>query len=182
MFNFLTHPLLLRGLSTVAMGRAFLRYRDPRRRAIGRHHTAFYERVWREAAAELGATCRSLGSGIVEIELDGIRTRAIENTCAIDDPATLLVLADKTVTYQMMEEEGLPTPRHATFSLSDVTPAVTFMQAGKGDCVVKPARGGGGGRGVTSGRRPAWQLARAAAVAAVYGDEILIEEQVAGEK
>ena len=181
MFNLSTHPLLLRGLSVVAMARAFLRYRNPRRRAIGRHHTAFYERVWREAAAELGATCRALGSGIVEIELDGVRTRAIENTCAIDDPATLLVLADKTVTYQMMEEEGLPTPRHVSFSLGDVRPAVAFIETCKGDCVIKPARGTGGGRGVTTGIRTRWQLARAAALAAVYGDEILIEEQVAGD-
>jgi hypothetical protein len=58
MFNPLLHPLVLRGLSLIAMTRAFLRYRNPRCRAIGRHHTAFYERIWREAAARMGATCK----------------------------------------------------------------------------------------------------------------------------
>jgi cyanophycin synthetase len=181
MSSLITHPLLLRGLSLVAMARAFVRYRNPRRRAIGRHHTAFYERVWREAAADLGATCRSLGGGIVEIELDGVRTRAVENTCAIDDPVTLHLLADKGATYRILEEEGLATPRHLSFRLGDVGPAVAFMETCRGDCVVKPAAGTGGGRGVTTGIRTKWQLGRAAAVAAVYGDELLIEEQIAGE-
>jgi cyanophycin synthetase len=181
MSSFITHPLLLRGLSVVAMARAYARYRNPRRRAIGRHHSAFYERVWREAAAELGATCRSLGGGLVEMELDGVRTRALENTCSIDDAVTLLLLADKHATYRVLEEEGLPTPRHASFTLADVAPALAFMARCAGDCVVKPAAGTGGGRGVTTGIRTRWQFGRAAATAAVYGEEILIEEQVAGE-
>jgi D-alanine-D-alanine ligase-like ATP-grasp enzyme len=181
MFNPLTHPLVLRGLSLYAMGKAFARYRNPRRRAIGRHHTAFYERVWREAAAQLGATCKSLGNGIVEMELDGVCTRAVENTSAIDDPVTLAVVTDKMITYSILREQSLPMPQHLSFGLKDVAPAITFLSRRGGDCVVKPANGTGGGRGVTTGIRTVSQLCRAAAIAAVYCDEILIEEQVAGD-
>src|SRR3954468_21718715 len=105
MFNPLLHPFCLRGLSLIAMTQAFLRYRNPRRRAIGRHHTAFYERAWREAATEIGATTRSLGAGIVEIDLDGVKTRVVENTSGIDDPVTLAVLIDKLLTYRILKEE-----------------------------------------------------------------------------
>jgi cyanophycin synthetase len=181
MFNPLLHPLVLRGLSLIAMTRAFLRYRNPRRRAIGRHHTAFYERIWREAAARLGATCNSLGSGIVEIELDGVKTRVVENTCAIDDPVTLAVLSDKLITYNVLREESLPIARHATFSLTQLSPALQFLDTSRGDCVVKPASGTGGGRGVTTGIRTRSQLGRAAAAAAIYCDELLIEEQIPGD-
>lgn len=181
MRNLLTHPLALKGLYFSALARAFVRYRNPRRRAIGRHHVAFYDKAWRDAAAELGATCRPLGNGISEIELDGVRTRVVENTCGIDDPVTLQVLSDKLLTYRLLEEEGLRTPRHAEFSLSDLDPAMEFIAKAGRDCVVKPASGTGGGRGVTTGIRTTSQLARSAAIAAVYCDELLIEEQIAGD-
>ncbi len=181
MFNPLLHPLTLRGLSLIALAKAFVRYRNPRRRAIGRHHAAFYERAWRDAAAQLGATCKCLGGGIVEIELDGVCTRVVENTSAIDDPVTITLLSDKVITYNILRQEGLAIPRHAVFGLSDIAPALAFLSASERDCVVKPARGTGGGRGVTTGIRTPSQLGRAAAVAAVYGDEILIEEQITGD-
>jgi D-alanine-D-alanine ligase-like ATP-grasp enzyme len=181
MFRLCTNPALLGGLYAMAMARAFARYRNPRRRAIGRHHVAFYDRMWREAAAELGGTCRSLGGDILEIELDGQRTRVVENSSAIDDPVTIAVLADKALTHRILGEHGLPVPMHAVFSLQDVDPAVEFLGRAGGDCVVKPAAGTGGGRGVTTGVRSRWQLARAAAGAAVYCDQLLIERQVSGE-
>src|SRR5438067_3225162 len=181
MFNPLLTPLVLRGMSMFAMGKAYLRYRNPRRRAIGRHHRAFYERAWREAAAELGATFKTLGEGIVEMELGGVATRAVENTSAIDDPVTIAVLIDKLLTYKILKEDGLPIVRHAQFSLRGMTPGLQFLSESKGDCVVKPANGTGGGRGITTGIRTRSQLARAAAAAAVYCDELLIEEQIKGD-
>jgi cyanophycin synthetase len=181
MFNPLLNPLVLRGLYFMAMAKAFVRYRNPRRRAIGRHHVAFYERAWRDAATEMGATFRTLGGGIGEIELDGNRTRVIENTCGIDDPVTLMVLADKLLTYKILQEESLPVPRHVAFELRKLKPALAFLRDSTRDCVIKPASGTGGGRGVTTGIRTPGQLARAAALAAVYCDEIQIEEQIEGD-
>ena len=176
-----TNPFTLRALYAVAMGKAFLRFGDPRRREADRHRVAFYDRAWREAAEELGATWEPLGAGISEIALDDVRTRVIENTCAIDDPVTLAVLADKPLTYTIVREESVPVPPHSTFTFRTIRRAVEFLGRAGADCVVKPARGTGGGRGVTTGIRTPLQLARAAAAAAVYGDDLLIEEQVAGD-
>lgn len=181
MGDLLFHPLVLRGLYTAAMAGAFLRYRNPRRQAIGRHQTAFYERTWREAAEELGGTWRRLKTGIGEIDVGGNKTRVTGNVSEIDDPVTLAVLHDKPLTHQILLAEGLPVPRHATFTLKDLKPAAAFLASADGDCVVKPASGTGGGRGVTTGvRRPA-DLARAAAAAAVYDDELVIEQQLEGD-
>lgn len=163
------------------MARAFLRYRNPRRRASGQNETEFYERVWREAAEALGASWTRLGPDMSEIALDGRRTRVVHNVSEIDSPVTLAILHDKPLTHRLLAAEGLPVPRHATFSLKDVAPAVAFLKSAGRDCVVKPAGGTGGGRGVTTGIQAVGHLARAAAAAAVYADELLIEEQVAGD-
>src|SRR3954470_22514280 len=141
MFDPLLNPLTLRGLYAVAMARAFLRYRNPRRRQSGRHHTAFYERIWRETAKELGGTWKSLADGIGEIEVDGVRTRVNGNVSEIDDPVTLAVAHDKPLTHRLLKAQGLCVPRHAAFSLGDTAPAVRFLESADGDCVVKPASG-----------------------------------------
>jgi D-alanine-D-alanine ligase-like ATP-grasp enzyme len=181
MSSFWIHPLTLRGLSVLAMGRAFLRYRNPRRRASGKHQDEFYERMWREAAEELGGSSKQLNFEISEIEFEGFRTRVVHNVSTIDDPPTLAVLHDKPLTHQILREHGLCVPRHATFSPKAMGPAVDFLQSATGECVVKPAGGTGGGRGVTTGIRKLSHLAFAAAHASVYADQLLIEEQIEGE-
>jgi D-alanine-D-alanine ligase-like ATP-grasp enzyme len=181
MMKLMFHPLVLRVLQTIAMGKAFLRYRNPRRRAVGREHVAFYDEVWRRAAGEIGAECISLGKGISEISLADSHTRVVENVTEIDDPVTLAVLHDKPLTHRILSHHALPVPRHAVFSAGNVWPAAEFMQKSGRECVVKPASGTGGGRGVTTGIRTSWQLARAAAHAAVYGDDLMIEEQIEGD-
>jgi cyanophycin synthetase len=176
-----TNPLTLRGLNTLAMGKAFLKYRNPRRQASGKHQAEFYERTWRDAALELGGTWTKLSDDISEMIFDGFRTRVIHNVSCIDDPVTLAILHDKPLTHQLLAAEGLSVPRHATFSPKKMTPAVEFMKSSGRDCVVKPARGTGGGRGVTTGIQNVSHLARATALASVYSDELLIEEQIDGD-
>src|SRR4051794_7242880 len=175
------HPLTLRALYALSMGSAFLRFGNPRRREADRHRVAFYDRAWREAAEALGASWEPVGAGIAEITLGDFRTRVVENTCAIDDPVTIALLADKPLTYRVVARESVPVPRHLAFTLRSVRRATDFLRQSACDCVVKPASGTGGGRGVTTGVRTDFQLARAAAAAAVYGDQVLIEEQVKGD-
>jgi cyanophycin synthetase len=163
------------------MARAYLRYRNPRRRGVGKHHAAFHQRIWREAASELGATFTDLGSGFFEIAGDGAKTRMFQNVTGIDDPPTLAILHDKPLISRLLDAEGLPVPRYATFTLKNMQPAVEFLQSNGGDCVVKPAGGTGGGRGITTGIREIRHLARAAAHAAIYSDELMVEEQIEGD-
>ncbi|HMB03475.1 MAG TPA: hypothetical protein VKP69_07010 [Isosphaeraceae bacterium] len=181
MTNLWRSRVALESLRLLALVRAYLRYRDPRRRQSGRHLTEFHERIWREAAERFGANYEPLGYGILEILLDGARVRAVENTCSIDDPVTTTIANNKLLTYRLLGATGLATPRHTGFSLTDAVKAFAFLESSRRDCVVKPAIGTGGGRGVTTGIGRGSQLARAAAAASVYGDELLIEEQVEGD-
>jgi hypothetical protein len=166
-----TSRTTLAGLYFLALARGFLRHRNPRRRRAGGHRRAFYERAWREAAEGLGASWNSLGSGIGEVTLGGARTRVLDNTSGIDDPVTLAVLHDKPLTHRILRDHDLAVPRHATFSLKDLAPAVAFLASSRREgpegreCVVKPATGSGGGAGVATGIRTRWQLVRAAAAA-----------------
>lgn len=170
----------LEALHFLAMARAYLRFRDPRRKRSGKHLDEFYDRIWREAADQLGATYHPLGHHIADITLGDVRVRTVENTSSIDDPVTIAIALNKLLSYRLLDESGLPTPPHLGFTLKSIDEAGTFLAA-HAPCVVKPAGGTGGGRGITTGIRTPSHLARAAALAAVYNDELLIERQVAGD-
>src|SRR4051794_333665 len=101
-----TSSPILKLMKFAAMARGFMRLRNPHRRAAWKHRVAFYDRVWREAAEELGATVRTLDHGFQEITLGDTRTLVNDNASAIDDPVTLDLLSDKALTYQLLEEEG----------------------------------------------------------------------------
>jgi D-alanine-D-alanine ligase-like ATP-grasp enzyme len=168
-------------LYLIALGKAYGRRRNPQRQKSGKHLDAFYERVWREAALHVGAEYRPLGHNIADITRGDARVRTTENTCSIDDPVTLAIALNKLLTYRLLAESGLPTPSHTGFTLTTIDRAVAFLEATRKECVVKPAGGTGGGRGVTTGLRCTSQVARAAAAAAVYSEALIIEEQVDGD-
>jgi cyanophycin synthetase len=172
---------MLEILYLLALVRGYRRRRNPQRQQSGRDLEAFHERIWREAAEHVGATYRPLGFNIADITRGDARVRTVENTCSIDDPVTLAIALNKLLTYQLLGENGIPTPRHVGFTLRSLDRAVAFLKSSRGECVVKPAGGTGGGRGVTTGLRDVAQVARAAAAAAVYSGDLLIEEQVEGD-
>jgi cyanophycin synthetase len=116
----------------------------------------------------------------MEIRLAGFRTRVRQNDTPLDDYVTLCVAANKPLTYRLLNECGLATAKYVVFHLEQISKAVTFMHTYGKDCVVKPAAGWGG-VGVTTGVRTIPQLAKASAGARVFGDRILIQEQLFGE-
>src|SRR3954470_24484426 len=181
MFDLLFNPLTRNGLYLLALAQGFLRYRNPQRREVWRYRVAFYDLAWREAAEAIGAEWKDLGSGITEITFGDFRTRVMDNSSAIDDPVTLALLSDKPLTYGILEAERLPTPPHATFRFKKPGPAIEFLRKSGGFGWLKPAGGPGGGRSITTGVRTRTHLARAAAAAAVYCDDLLIEQQVPGD-
>lgn len=181
MLDLTRHPRLLKLLSLFDRARAYFGRRHAGRRQAEGHLAAFYARVWKEAADEVGATLEDLGMGVYEIRLGEARTRVVQNTTAMDDHATFLVARSKPVIYGLLNRNDLPTPRFAEFGIDDMRPAVALLEAVGGDCVVKPGSGTGGGRGVTTGIRTRWQLARAAFAASLHSDDLVIEEQIDGD-
>ena len=130
---------------------------------------------------QLGAQVRDLGSNVLAITRDDVRTLVRANYTCLDDPVTLFVAGNKPLVHRRLCQGGLPTPRFLEFRLDQSAPAIEFLENAATPCVMKPAHGTGGGQGVTTGIRTRSQLARALAAAGRFGIDLLIEEQVAGD-
>lgn len=149
--------------------------------AADRHRTGFYEQAWRSAAGELGASVTQLDGPILEISLGGRSVRVCRNDTPLDDPVTLQIAGNKPLVYRRLAACHVPTPAHLRFSLSSLGKAVAFLKERGGPCVVKPSCDTGAGHGVTTAVTAERALVRAAALAASYRDDLLIEQQVPGE-
>lgn len=161
-----------------------LRHALRRRRFTSKHMAAqramFYHHAWREAAQALGAEVRAESGGILEIRLDGRCTRVDCNCTSIDDLATLQLAGDKPLAAKRLAQRDLPIPAWRHFTLASIGDAMDFMRADR-RYVVKPARDTGAGMGVTTQVRTPHDLFRASAKAAVFGDDLSIEEHVEGD-
>ena len=181
MLDLTKYPQLLACLSLFDLGKRYLRRRGRAVRGADRERSAFYQRIWSNAADAIGAAIEPLGDGIFEISRGDARTRVYRNLTPLDDPITLAVAGNKPLTYRLLSADGLPTPPHTEFTLRSLGRAVEFFESGRVTCVVKPARDTGAGHGVTTGITDRRSLARAATLAASYGESLLIEQQVRGE-
>jgi cyanophycin synthetase len=100
---------------------------------------------------------------------------------ALDDPDTHRVALDKALVHQMLVDQALPVPAYAEFDISDTGTPLDFLRRSGTPCVIKPASGTSGGKGVAGGVMSPLELARARLSAARYGRRLLIERQVPGE-
>jgi cyanophycin synthetase len=135
-----------------------------------------YAAIWREAAERVGATVRDLGSGFLEIG----GAKVWQQVVPLDDPVTLRLALDKPVVHQLLKDVSVPVPEHVEWSLADPGPALEFLAAAGGSCVVKAASGTGGGEGTTAGVDTPARLMRARLRAGRFGSRLLIERQVPG--
>ena len=139
-----------------------------------------YTRMWREAAAAIGAESADLGGGFVEIRRDGRWTRVWNNWVGLDDIVTLRFAQDKTRAHALLTAAGLPVPEHVRFPLDDLSPGLDFLARTGGPCVLKPVSSAGGS-GTTSGVRTERQLRRARLRAGRQHHELMLERQVPGD-
>jgi cyanophycin synthetase len=144
------------------------------------HRSRFYADLWRDAASQLGASVEPLGNEILEIRLRHDRTRVQQNTTAIDAAISVAVAQWKPLVHRLLAEVHLRTPAYCEFTLNEIAKAAAFVEKSATKCVVKPVNGGGG-RGVTTGVTGRFDLVRAAASAAVYGPNLMVEHQVQGD-
>jgi cyanophycin synthetase len=140
----------------------------------------FYARMWRDAAAALGATLVDLADGFSEIRLGDRSTRLRQDCVMLDDPVTLQLAGHKPLVHRLLSAAGLPVPPHREFTLATIEEAEAFLRR-EARCVVKPAVNSGAGAGVTTHIATRRQLARAAVAASVHGPQLLIERQIPGE-
>jgi len=139
-----------------------------------------YRKLWAAAADEMGASVKELAPDAWEISLGDRSTRVFNYQVELDNPVTLRLAGRKPLVHAMLRDAGLPIPPHLRFDLATLDTAARFLSEEASPCVVKPA-GGYGGRGVTTHVEDERGLRRAALLASLEDDSLLIERQVPGE-
>jgi len=140
-----------------------------------------YQGIWRAVAEKIGARFTILEDSVWELELDGKKTRFKNYLVEFDSPVTLEIAGMKPLIYKLFSEHGLRVPDHQVFQLDDLDRAWEFVKRYPSGCAVKPASGTSSGQGVTTHIQTKRELRRAAVLASLYGQELLIEPMIPGE-
>jgi cyanophycin synthetase len=141
-----------------------------------------YDRVWRSAAAAVGAEVQARPGGFLEIRRGEQGTRVRGSLLPLDDPVTLELAGDKPLVHTVLAEAGLPVPEHVVIGAGDDAAAVEFIERAA-PCVVKPAFGSGRGAGITGFVSSADEFQRARLRALRYdAQRLLVERQALGDE
>lgn len=145
------------------------------------HRVSEYRNMWKNAAEKVGARFTALGDSVWELELDGKKTRILNDKLEFDNPVTLEIAGMKPLVYQLFAERGLRVPEYQVFQLEDWNRAGEFLKRYPKGCVVKPANGTSSGQGVTTHVQTEREVRAASILASLYCSELLIEPMIPGE-
>jgi cyanophycin synthetase len=137
--------------------------------------------MWENVAAKVGARFTPLADSVWELELEGKRTRILNDKLEFDNPVTLEIAGMKPLVYRMFAERGLQVPEYQIFRLEEWEQANEFLRCHPKGCVVKPANGTSSGQGVTTHIQTGPELKAASILASLYCPELLIEPMIPGE-
>ena len=175
MANYEARRLILSSYYSVVR-RAFAR--TPKAR-YGREN--LYSALWKKAADDIGAEIQSVENNCFRISKNGRVTTVQFHYVNIDTYLNLMLVGQKPLVCQLLQEHGYPTPRYCEFDPYTMDKARAFLSEIGTSAVVKPRRGSGGG-GVTTGVNNESRLRRASSVAAAnWSQKMMIEEQYGGE-
>jgi len=137
-----------------------------------------YRGYWEAAARALGAELVALGPAIWEIRRGPARTRICNDLVPFDDPVTLELAGNKPFCDDLARAAGLPVPDSVVCGLSNLPLAYRLLGR---PLVVKPAEGTSSGQGVTVAVETRAQLERAAALASLSSERVMVSEMIAAE-
>lgn len=162
-----------------------LAYVNPKRRRLMRPFYAlrsrFYREFWEAASHQAGASLEELGEGFLRIRKQDATTFVRDSEVMLDDHLSLKIAGNKRLTYQLLAEQDYRPPRHLGYTLETVHEARVFLETLGGPAVVKPSGDTGAGQGITTKIRTWSDLKRASVWAAMCSNNLLIEEEVAGD-
>ena len=150
-------------------------------KALPARRESFTRRMWEEAAGALEASCRELAPWLFEFSRDGLAVHVLGQRTPFADPVSIELASAKDLTYELLARAGVPVPDHIVVHRSAPRAAHAFLETGPTPLVVKPARGGGGGRGVTPSIETGSQLDRALQLAGSASERVVVERQAVGE-
>lgn len=140
-----------------------------------------YREMWRAVSEAIGAKFTLVTDDLWEVELGEKKTRILNYKLELDNPVMLEIAGMKPLMYRLLEQNGLCSPEHLVFTLEELDAARIFLDDHPKGCVVKPAQGTSSGQGVTTHVLTSKELRRAAVLASLYCQELIIEPLIPGE-
>jgi cyanophycin synthetase len=141
---------------------------------------AFTRRMWEEAAAAVGASFSESAPRLFEFDREGLTVHVLGQRTPFADPVSIELASAKDLSYTLLTRAGVRVPEHVVVGRGDQMAARSFLETGPAPVVVKPARGGGAGLGVTPSVETASQLERALRGAGSTSERLIVERQAVG--
>jgi cyanophycin synthetase len=141
---------------------------------------AFTRRMWEEAAAAVGASFSESAPRLFEFDREGLTVHVLGQRTPFADPVSIELASAKDLSYTLLTRAGVRVPEHVVVRRGDQMAARSFLETGPAPVVVKPARGGGAGLGVTPSVETASQLERALRGAGSTSERLIVERQAVG--
>lgn len=142
----------------------------------------FFKSYWLEVSRDIGADIEDVGDGFYRLSRGGKRTFVYNGEVMLDNHLTLRIAGNKPLVNRLLQERGYAVPKYLEYDLRNIQKAMDFMLACGGNCVVKPASGAAGGRGVSTKINSRSRLLQASCNAAVYSSNaaLMIEKEHTG--
>lgn len=142
---------------------------------------AQYREIWHTAATSLNADFLEIAPAFWEVKLNNRKTIIHNYLVGADNPVKLSIAGNKALCFKLMARAGITIPPYMVFKVDSVEKIKNFMARNGQWYVVKPAKNSAAGLGVTTHIRSYGEAVKAAAIASLYDDEILIEKLIPGE-
>src|SRR5204863_8539734 len=114
-------------------------------RAVAEAFPAVLDRIWRDAASELGAEVYPLSASLLEIRRGSATVRVTRRTVTpLTDVVSSDLTNDKPLVHQLLAPAGLPVPEHVVVDAGDIDTARAFLARVRPPLIVKPGEGTAG--------------------------------------
>ena len=124
-------------------------------------HEAFTRTMWEQAAGAVGASFSEPSPRLFEFVREGLAVHVLGQRTPFADPVSIELAEAKDLAYALLRQRPRARPGAHRRRPTRSPAARSFLETGPAPIVVKPARGGGAGRGVTPSIENASQLERA---------------------
>jgi D-alanine-D-alanine ligase-like ATP-grasp enzyme len=165
--------------------RSYLQYRDTKRywdSRLSEFENSITVELWRAAALRLDLEAERCGPLLrIASPRDGRGISILGLDVSFESVVAYHVCGDKPLSHQLLRQAGIRVPEGRAFSRDDYASAIAYAHALQRPCVVKPARGTANSMGVSLDLRGEKEIRRAFRRAALYCDEVLVEEFLSGE-
>lgn len=143
---------------------------------------AFTRWMWEDAAVGVGASFSEPSPRLFAFARDGLVVHVLGQRTPFADPVSIELASAKDLSYELLARADVRIPEHIVVRRDDHVAARSFLESGPVPVVVKPARGGGAGQGVTPSIETVSQLERALRRGGTTSELLVIDRQAVGEQ